>query len=38
MLSIGELNENKNQRVIIQAIAMLRDSKIHYVLCGKGNQ
>ena len=38
VLSIGELNENKNQRVIIQAIAMLRDSKIHYVLCGKGNQ
>ena len=38
VLSIGELNENKNQRVIIQAIAMLRDSKIHYVLYGKGNQ
>lgn len=38
VLSIGELNENKNQKVIIQAIAMLGDSKIHYVLCGKGDQ
>ena len=38
VLSIGELNDNKNQRVIIEAIAMLRDSKIHYVLCGKGDQ
>lgn len=38
VLSVGELNENKNQRVIIQALALLNDPDIHYVLCGKGDQ
>ena len=38
VLSVGELNENKNQKVIIQAISLLRDKNIHYILCGKGNQ
>ena len=36
--SVGELNENKNQKVIIQALSLLKDKTIHYVLCGKGNQ
>lgn len=38
VLSVGELNENKNQKVIIQAISLLKDKKIHYILCGKGEQ
>lgn len=38
VLSVGELNENKNQKVIIQAISMLKDKNIHYILCGKGDQ
>lgn len=38
VLSVGELNRNKNQKVIIQALEKLNDSKIHYLLCGKGNQ
>lgn len=38
VLSVGELNENKNQKVIIQALALLHDPDIHYVLCGKGDQ
>ena len=38
VLSVGELNENKNQQVIIRAIAQLKDPKIHYLLCGKGDQ
>lgn len=38
VLSVGELNENKNQKVIIEAISLLKDKKIHYILCGKGNQ
>lgn len=37
VLSVGELNENKNQKVIIRALGALQDRKIHYVLCGKGN-
>ena len=35
---MGELNENKNQQVIIRAIARLKDRNIHYILCGKGDQ
>lgn len=38
VLSVGELNENKNQQVIIRAVAQLKDPKIHYLLCGKGDQ
>ena len=38
VLSVGELNENKNQRVIIQALALLHDPDIHYILCGKGGE
>ncbi|MFR0667177.1 MAG: glycosyltransferase family 4 protein [Faecalimonas umbilicata] len=38
VLSVGELNENKNQKVIIQAISLLKDKNIHYILCGKGDQ
>ena len=38
ILSVGELNENKNQKVIIQALARLQDPGIHYILCGKGDE
>lgn len=36
VLSVGELNKNKNQKVVIQAIGKLHDPQIHYILCGKG--
>lgn len=36
VLSVGELNENKNHQVVIRALAQLKDPKIHYLLCGKG--
>lgn len=38
VLSVGELNENKNQKTIIRAMELLRDTQVHYVLCGKGDQ
>lgn len=38
VLSVGELNKNKNQQTIIKAIAKVNDPKIHYLMCGKGNQ
>lgn len=38
VLSVGELNKNKNQKIIIQAIELLKDPQIHYILCGKGEQ
>lgn len=36
ILSVGELNRNKNHEVIIRAIAELNNPKIHYVICGTG--
>lgn len=36
--SVGELNKNKNQKVIIEALGKLNKKDIVYLLCGKGNQ
>jgi len=36
VLSIGELNANKNHETVIKAIARLRDPKVYYVICGTG--
>lgn len=38
VLSVGELNKNKNQKTILKAIDLMYDSKVHYILCGKGDQ
>ena len=34
---MGELNTNKNQSVIIQALEQINDKRIHFILCGEGN-
>lgn len=36
ILSVGELNNNKNHETVIRAVAKLNNPKIHYVICGKG--
>ena len=36
ILSVGELNKNKNHQMIIKAIARLNNRKVKYVLCGQG--
>lgn len=36
LLSVGELNRNKNHQIVIRAIAELNDIDIHYVIAGKG--
>lgn len=36
ILSVGELNKNKNHKVVIRAIAKLNDNKIHYIIAGNG--
>ena len=38
LISAGELNENKNNKVIISALAKLQDKSIHYFLCGVGDK
>jgi len=37
VLSVGELNKNKNHEVIIKAIAELKNSNIFYLICGQGD-
>ena len=36
VFSVGELNQNKNHRVILEALAHLDDPHIHYFLAGDG--
>lgn len=36
LLSVGELNVNKNHGQVIQALSLLQDNNIHYVICGEG--
>lgn len=38
VLSVGELNENKNHQLIVRAIAEIGDRNIHYAIAGKGDQ
>lgn len=38
LISVGELNENKNNQVIVRALGKLKDRNVHYVLCGVGNK
>lgn len=38
ILSVGELNENKNHEVIIRAIAKLNDPNLYYYIAGKGDR
>ena len=38
ILSVGELNDNKNQEIIIRAISKLDNNNITYVLCGIGDK
>lgn len=36
LLSVGELNKNKNHEVVIRALAELKNPKIKYAICGQG--
>ena len=36
LISAGELNTNKNNRVIIEALGNLQNNNVHYFLCGVG--
>lgn len=38
VLSVGELNHNKNHETIIRAVAKLNNPKIHYCICGRGEK
>lgn len=38
LLSVGELNENKNHQIIIKALAKLNKPNIHYAIAGDGDK
>lgn len=37
LLSVGELNENKNHQVVIRALAGLKSPNVHYAIAGIGD-
>ena len=36
LLSVGEVNKNKNHKVVIEALGKLKCKNIYYVICGRG--
>lgn len=38
IISIGELNKNKNHEIIVKALSKIKDNNIHYIIAGKGEK
>lgn len=38
IVTVAELNRNKNHRVVIKAMAAIKDRNIYYTICGKGRE
>ena len=38
LLSVGELNENKNHQIVIKALAKLNNPNVHYAIAGVGEK
>ena len=38
LISVGEINKNKNQQVVIRALNQLNNPNIIYLICGKGDK
>lgn len=36
LLSVGEINRNKNHQIILKALGLIKDNKIHYAIAGCG--
>ncbi|MGD6968567.1 glycosyltransferase family 4 protein [Rossellomorea vietnamensis] len=37
LLSVGELNKNKNHETVIKAISILNNPNLYYIICGQGS-
>ena len=37
MISVGEVNQNKNHKVAIEALSLCKTKNIHYIIAGVGN-
>lgn len=38
IISVGELNDNKNHKVIIEAVEQLNNPNVYYGICGRGEK
>lgn len=38
IISVGELNRNKNHQKMIRVISKIKESRIKYIICGKGKE
>ena len=38
IISAGDLNDNKNNKVVIKALSLIPNENIHYLICGHGNR
>lgn len=38
LMSVGELNQNKNHSVVIEALGQLQRKDIYYIICGQGSR
>lgn len=38
IISVGELNQNKNHEIVIKALSKLNNQKIHFFIAGKGEK
>ena len=38
LLSVGELNDNKNHELVLRALACLQKPNVHYFICGEGER
>ena len=36
ILSVGEINKNKNHKVVIEALSLINNSNVYYIICGDG--
>lgn len=36
LLSVGELNRNKNHEIVIRALAKINNPNLYYIICGRG--
>lgn len=37
LISVGELNKNKNHQIVIKALKELNNTNVHYIICGVGS-
>lgn len=38
LISVGELNVNKNHQIVIKALGEIKNPRIHYIVAGQGNR